>query len=636
MRTIFAVSPISSTGNAYNRYNHRFVIAASALQGTASSVRVKFRRTTFDYTLHASIGLQATSGDVYDIDPATLIQFQQIVGTTELHITAGDQYSNTVGLAIDGTRNVVVAIYRDTSGSVGAYFDTGIPKPTGLSIYGRSVTSDESGYANVASYTANISVAYCFEALEGESEPVSVRALLDQPWSAKLSSNVLQSWRSAAPAAVTLSQPYNSAGLLKSVLKEVWKDYGMLRASLQHSWCGLSSTSSMLKNIWSITNTAITNQLNVVYNLKNTDVITKTLQQQYWSTGNTSIETLQSQYVTVNFEIIYPSSIELKTSIDQYAITASIVLASIDDLKKFVPGNTVTVHGALDTIFTFIVDNYDYEISFDTDSFKVDLISPSALLDSPYCALVSGDYVGMASEICETLAAPIAVTWKILDWYVGDGILSASEESPLSVIRKIVNAVGGRVQSNPDGSISVISRYPKSCNTWQAQPTSYSIDYASTVISEQYSFVQAPGYNNFSIKDDSASDTTLRVVTEEIDTNSKQVKVFVYPDVLPSITHSGNATTVTINYSGYVSVTEERQVEFVSGEGSVDGPVFNITSYSWKYRDLGTLTFEPTGTLYSATQGDSLLDVEYSTGYYLYVVSTAVLENVQLIVEVDI
>ena len=128
----------------------------------------------------------------------------------------------------------------------------------------------------------------------------------------------------------------------------------------------------------------------------------------------------------------------------------------------------------------------------------------------------------------------------------------------------------------------------------------------------------------------------LRVEVEEIDSNSKTIKVFVYPDVVPVISHSGNTGTVSLNYTGYVTDSVEEEVEFVSGESSIEGPISGINYYSWKYIDLGSITYEPTGVLHSAVAGESLLEVSYKTGYYSYTLSTSVLENIQIIVEADI
>ena len=463
-----------------------------------------------------------------------------------------------------------------------------------------------------------------------------IAAELSQSWSIRFDTDLSQRWSDAPVIKGMLNQPYGRAGVVRVQLDQRWINLIVVENFLNHHWACLGCASTILEQDYQLVEQTVSASLLFNYSLKDTNTITGVLKQSFWVTGNLSTKVLSTQYIVISDTTVFPISLDIKSSINQYAITASIELATYNDIQKFIPGTQVEVCGVLNENFILIVDTYDYDLSYDSDTFKVDLISPAALLDSPFAALINGDYTGMASEICKTLAGSISVTWNIIDWYIGDGVLSASEETPLSVIRKIVNAVGGVIQSLPDGSITVISRYPKSCNAWSVQPPIHSINYSEDVISEQFTLENAPGYNNFSIQDDGTSSTLLRVEVEEIDSNSKTIKVFVYPDVVPVISHSGNTGTVSLNYTGYVTDSVEEEVEFVSGESSVEGPINGINYSSWKYTELGAITYEPTGVLYSSIIGESLLDISYKTGYYSYTVSTSVLENIQIIIEADV
>lgn len=461
-----------------------------------------------------------------------------------------------------------------------------------------------------------------------------VMSELAQSWGIKTGTDLYQPWSDAQQPKTTLNQPWSNAAQRRSQLSQRWASMLMLQNTFNQPWAVLEALSNSLNQLLSVTSSVVSANLQQRHDIKSIMSLSAVMQQQYWLTGNTSVKTLPVQYLLVGEDTVYPVSVNLKTSIDQYAITASIELATKNEREKFIVGSYVSLYGVLNTVFTFIVDTYDYDLSATGDSFSIELISPTALLDSPYSELVTGDYTGMASGICSSLAGDISLVWNTVDWFIGTDTLSASEESPLSVIRKVAAAVGAKLQSTPSGSLVVVPRYPVSVNLWKKTTPTYAIDYAKEVVSEQYSYEQAPGYNSFSIQNEEASDSTLRFTIEEITSTSRSIKVFVYPDATPTVTHSGNPMTVSLIYSGAVVDVVTDTVEFVSGEGSVDGPIVSIGASSWKYSDLGTITYEPTGTLYS-NLGDSLLDLTYTTKYYMYSLTTSVAEDIQIIIEAD-
>ena len=463
----------------------------------------------------------------------------------------------------------------------------------------------------------------------------AVRGELAQVWGIKTGAELAQPWGDAPQARSVLHQPWSDAARPKVSSAQVWKSYLQMRSNLNQLWASLSRTQIELLQKWAVANSSVSNTLDISYDIREVSGVRAGLSQQYWLTGNTQVSNLSSQYVSVDGEVIYPVSISLKSSIDQYAITASIELASQTDLDKFTVGRLVTLHGCLNTVFTFIVDDYGYDLAFDSDSFKVELVSPAATLDSPYSELITGEYSGLASSICSTIAGSIALSWNTVDWFIDESILSVNEDSPLSVIRRVVNEIGSRVQSTPSGEVSIISRYPFSCNVWETQAPVVEINKATQVISEQYTYEQVPGYNNFSIGNDDISDSILRIEVEEVSSSSKLIKVFVYPDTPPTVSHSGNSSTVNLTYNGPVIDSVSTQVEFVGGEGSVNGPISLLQSYVWRYRDLGSVTYEPTGVMY-ASVGDSLMDLTYRTKFYSYTINTSILEDIQIIVEADV
>ena len=158
--TLFvATNGTASGGNGYTR---RIIIAAGSLAGTATTVRVLFHYSgTGSYTItDAYIGLKATSGDPYDIDPATIIRLQQ-GGSNTITVTSGAVYSDSVSLVVDGTRDIVVSLYGGTA----LHYLAGTV-PSGLTTYHRS--GNYASVADATSFTISTSNLLGFRGLEGE------------------------------------------------------------------------------------------------------------------------------------------------------------------------------------------------------------------------------------------------------------------------------------------------------------------------------------------------------------------------------------------------------------------------------------------------------------------------------------
>lgn len=158
-------------------YTRRHVIAASSLLASATSVRVGFQHllsTTYTIT-DAYIGLQAVSGDAYDIDTATLVRLTQ-GGNTTLTITNTAYYSDAVSLAVDGSRAAIVSLY----GGTGQLYWAGA-LPSGYTAHYRS--GNYAGVADVTSFSASPSNVVGFLTLEGELVslfgPISIEEQVD-------------------------------------------------------------------------------------------------------------------------------------------------------------------------------------------------------------------------------------------------------------------------------------------------------------------------------------------------------------------------------------------------------------------------------------------------------------------------
>lgn len=155
-------SATNGTSNGGKGDTRRIVIAATALATTANTVRVLFHYSgSGSYTMtDVYIGLQATSGDAWDIDPSTMVRLTQ-GGNTTFTVTSGAVYSDSATLVVDGTRAVVISLYGGTN----LHYLAGTV-PDGLSTYRR--TGNYAGTADASSLSTSLTNLLGFRGLEGD------------------------------------------------------------------------------------------------------------------------------------------------------------------------------------------------------------------------------------------------------------------------------------------------------------------------------------------------------------------------------------------------------------------------------------------------------------------------------------
>ena len=171
METIYTTPEGPSFGG--NGYTRRHVIAASSLLSTATSVRVAFQHLAIAYTItEAYIGLQSTSGDAYDIDPATMVRLTQD-GNNTLSISKTKYYSDEVPFTISGDRAIIISLYGATSQMylAGAF-------PAGYTAY--HLLGNYAGVADATSFLTSTSNVFGFLAIEGTRTQLSGTISVDE------------------------------------------------------------------------------------------------------------------------------------------------------------------------------------------------------------------------------------------------------------------------------------------------------------------------------------------------------------------------------------------------------------------------------------------------------------------------
>lgn len=143
-------------------------------------------------------------------------------------------------------------------------------------------------------------------------------------------------------------------------------------------------------------------------------------------------------------------------------------LALVDDGTGTPTEIEVTVNGH---VWTFIVDGYDDNRRFNSNTCTLRGRSRSALLAEPHAArrtYTEGD-ARDASQLADQELAGSGWTllWDAPDWLVPGGTFSYQDLAPLDAIAAVANSIGAAVMSDPAGkALRVAPAYPESPWAW--------------------------------------------------------------------------------------------------------------------------------------------------------------------------
>jgi hypothetical protein len=259
-------------------------------------------------------------------------------------------------------------------------------------------------------------------------------------------------------------------------------------------------------------------------------------------------------------------------------------------------------------------------------------VSPVALLDAPFAGTIRYYEAGAiaASSAVEFLIGP--VDWQLPDWIIPAGRLMLENVTPLAAARNIVAAIGGIVESNPDGSVVCRRRHPVSIPNYGTAMVAHSL-FDSDVLSARSQIAPSRGYNRVTIaNEDGASGSSsdrIEFVADPDDATQGVVRAYLTTARAVLLTHTGHAATV-IESLGEVTRSETETVEFLEGRAKVRYPVTALVSAVWQHADLGSVTADGEN-LTAAISGYSLSVITYTTTSLDWRVALNVDEEVQFV-----
>ncbi|MEW5972243.1 MAG: hypothetical protein AB1713_00625 [Pseudomonadota bacterium] len=311
---------------------------------------------------------------------------------------------------------------------------------------------------------------------------------------------------------------------------------------------------------------------------------------------------------------------------------ARVEMADITDFASINIGDTITLALGLET-FVLVVDGKTLSrTSVAEQRMELTAVSPLALLDAPFAGTLRYHEAAAvpARAAVESLIGP--VDWQLPNWIIPAGRLMLEGATPLAAARNIVAAIGGIVESNPDGTVVCRRRHPVSIPQYDAATVAHSL-FDADVISVQAQIAPMRGYNRVTIaNEDGGAGTSadrIEYLADADDPNRGTVRAYLPAERPVRLVHTGHPDTVIASL-GQVTRTETETVEFIEGKASTRYPVASILDLAWQHTDLGTVTASGQN-LTAAISGYSLLRITYTTTSLNWRVALPIDEEVQFV-----
>jgi len=408
-----------------------------------------------------------------------------------------------------------------------------------------------------------------------------------------------------------------------------------------------TNLSNVFQEIYAITEFAVNNLFNLDYDLEVNNKILTTFDETFNLLDGVTQYVNQGVSILINSRYIDFLSFDLEQSVNSYVISGSIQLLNEDDyiFCKTLDDVVCTIDG---TDYNLFIETKQNNITNDDQTYTLNILSPTVKLDAPYSSTIVKSFPSgiTAQALVQQMAdyQGISIDYQLLDWTIPSHAISINGETPIEVIRKVVHAVGGIVQTKPNGDLLLISQYPVSVPNWAtATPVaSFSLDIDLISIGESLNIVN--GYNAYNITDQGYSSADIRLVDEIVDSQTKIIKGYRIPfdDGEFDLETSGGFDISIFKDINPIEeqiplATDEWEiVEFIEYTGTTSLPIYEVVDYEWLQEDLGAFQISEEGTLTCINQtqdpSESLLKIKYKTKYWKWVVTCPDVRHVQFYV----
>lgn len=355
--------------------------------------------------------------------------------------------------------------------------------------------------------------------------------------------------------------------------------------------------------------------------------------------------------VTSSVVVNTPFTLEDPTGVDADGldlISASVVadegnfgwvgtfeLEHIHDLNKFVANS----------IFSFTIGTDEYVFMVESKSLNrtapaqvqplLKAISPAVQLTAPRAKLMSKTWAEpiMSHDLIREVAGGYPLELSILNWPIPANRFGVSLQSPMEVIRQVAAAVGGVVDSLPNGVLRVRPKFPVPVPQWGPDTVDHQYVEEEDIFTSNEDDVPVRVFDKFRVMDTQAFSGLDRLEFEEIDSTRGKVRAYPSPYRTNVILFSSHPEASSGPHVEEYR-DEEETVEIYNGEGSVRFPVTSVNSIQWEGTNLLGVVAGNDSTKITATHPTekfSLLKISYKTRCLVFPVSGPVDKKAQFL-----
>jgi len=426
--------------------------------------------------------------------------------------------------------------------------------------------------------------------------------------------------------------PYGDMRQHRRSISAAWGDVHQTKARHVISYTDLGACRKSIRLAYWLTQQVAARQV-LSYDVTDVDPVAKRLTAS-WSI----LDDARLQAVVNSPELVWQGRririIEATLSCDEESPVwiARAEIAAIADFAAIGIGDTITLALGLET-FMLVVDGKTLSrASVAEQRMELTAVSPVALLDAPFAGTIRYYEAGTVSARAAVEFLIGSVDWQLPAWLIPAGRLMLEGATPLAAARNIVAAIGGIVESNPDGTVVCRRRHPVSIPNYGAASVAHSL-FDADVMSAQAQIAPMRGYNRVTIANEEggagASADRIEYMADAEDAYQGTVRAYLANNRAVVLAHTGNPATVVASL-GAITRTETETVEFIEGQASTRYPVTTIVDLAWQHTGLGDVTASGQ-SLTAATSGYSLLRITYTTTSLDWRVALPIDEEVQFV-----
>ncbi|AUR96000.1 hypothetical protein NVP1215B_082 [Vibrio phage 1.215.B._10N.222.54.F7] len=302
--------------------------------------------------------------------------------------------------------------------------------------------------------------------------------------------------------------------------------------------------------------------------------------------------------ITVNGEEIPFNSVTGRISISVNTSGSGYTCAITSDA---IP-DTLT----LEDYIQIFVNGYSYSFLFDRLTTSEDgLGAPTKTLNGVSPLLKHGSPRALAIDFTNNtpiLASDLArnligyITWEIVDWMIPEYRLAVTQQTPLDIVRAVVEAAGGFLTSDRQGRPIAKYKYPISTKDYPTATPAKVFNTFDHVMSKRTNLDPKTGFNSF-IVTDVAPGTLGTQYADVLDHDlvsreSVMITAYLSPVRAVTLTDTAPETLAIETVSNRTPLTQTEDLEIKDGEGVTRFPIDRISNIEY-------LSIALTGVAYS-------------------------------------